>query len=549
MIGGIVVVGGRGVGKSTRLDAYAAWLKEQDLLEGHMVGVPLSVDRDRLLGGVDLEQTLATGSPVRSTGLLERARGGWIILDNLHLAEPRNLALVKQALDQHGGTRILAAADADEESWPHLIDAIPMHVSLEAEASVDPSADLARFWSWQSRQDADRWSAADRGLADSVLAARRRVASVVLADEVVHELVAAARSASVEGSRVDVAACRVARAHGALRDAGEVGPEDVAFAIATVIKPRARPAVQVPPPSASETSGAAGETDQQGESGERAPDRVFDALPAGPPDVDGLIARARGAASGRRAQRRAFDRGRHLRSRSVSRGQRLAVGETLRRAAVRQASEPVDPTRSGAPASPHRDTPALKVRVFKDDLRFRELRSRAGTLFVVAVDASGSMAWHRMEEAKGLVGALLSEAYRRRDAVALIAFRRDRAECLLPPTSALARARRELEVLPTGGGTPLASALQDILAIARSEGLRRERPVCALLLTDGRANVPLNPSRSGRAAAAEELEHLAARYRADGPPTLVIDSTAPGSSRDDARRLAQRLGAGLQRLG
>lgn len=545
-ISGVVVSGARGIGKSTLLSSYLDWLEEHDLVRKPAVRIPLAVDRDRLLGGVDLERTLEHGSPVLAEGLLERAAGGMVLLDNLHLCEARNLALIKQRLDDQTRTQILAATDADAPRWAHFTDAIAMHVVLSC--CDDRPSELERFWRW-SEAPGDRWGDADAALADAVRRARGRLPAVTLRDAALSELVAAARAVGVEGPRTDVAAARVACAHAAVRDAAAVEAEDVAFAVATVIGPRARAGSDAPaPPSRPMPPEQGGPSEN--ETTTRAPDRVFEPVTARAPDLDGLIERARGAASGRRAQRRAFDRGRHLRSRAVARGRRLAVGETLRRAAVRHArsSESMHPVPPGGRIRDASDNGALKVRVTREDLRFRELRSRSGTLFVIAVDASGSMAWHRMQEAKGLAHALLADAYRRRDAVALIAFRGDRAERLLPPTSALARARRELEVLPTGGGTPLASALEEILAITRSERLRGERPVCALLLTDGRANVPLDPTRRGRVAADRELDVLARRYAKDGPSTLVIDTTGPGDGRDDARRLAERLHATLQRL-
>jgi magnesium chelatase subunit D len=153
-----------------------------------------------------------------------------------------------------------------------------------------------------------------------------------------------------------------------------------------------------------------------------------------------------------------------------------------------------------------------------------------------------------MQEAKGLALGLLRDAYVHRDAVALIAFRGTTAFRLLPPTTALARAHRELRSLPTGGGTPLAAALRELQALAQEETVRRPRPALAILLTDGRANVPLDPAVSGRAAATAELQVLGALYRRSGPKTVLIDTTAPGVMRPDARRLADLLGATYRRL-
>ena len=101
-----------------------------------------------------------------------------------------------------------------------------------------------------------------------------------------------------------------------------------------------------------------------------------------------------------------------------------------------------------------------------EDLRVKQFSSKSGTLFVFCVDASGSMAQNRMRETKGAVIKLLQSAYINRDKVAMVVFRKDEAEIVLNQTGSIEKAKRELEILPTGGGTPLADGLYKSLEIA-----------------------------------------------------------------------------------
>ena len=175
-----------------------------------------------------------------------------------------------------------------------------------------------------------------------------------------------------------------------------------------------------------------------------------------------------------------------------------------------------------------------------DDLRTRRFEDHQRATVIVAVDASGSAALNRLAEAKGAVELILAECYLRRDEVALVAFRGTGAEVLLPPTRALARAKRELAALPGGGGTPLAAGLALAFDLGRAAMREGRRPVVAVL-TDGRANVTRDGA-GDRARATAEATEAARLIRAAGWAALVIDvSPRPGPA---AAALASAMEAG-----
>ncbi len=131
------------------------------------------------------------------------------------------------------------------------------------------------------------------------------------------------------------------------------------------------------------------------------------------------------------------------------------------------------------------------------------------------------------------------EAYARRDHVALIAFRGDRADELLPPTRSLVQAKRQLASLPGGGGTPLAAGLVAATELAGHAAGRGLTPML-VLLTDGRANIPLS-GEPGRKAALEDAEAVAAGLYARGITGVLIDTS--NRPAEQARNIAARLGA------
>ncbi|MEM9782863.1 MAG: VWA domain-containing protein, partial [Pseudomonadota bacterium] len=200
-----------------------------------------------------------------------------------------------------------------------------------------------------------------------------------------------------------------------------------------------------------------------------------------------------------------------------------------------------------------------RLQIRRDDLRIQRQKAPVETLTVFVVDASGSAALARLAEAKGAVELMLGEAYRRRDQVALIAFRGAGAQLLLPPTRALARARRCLAGLPGGGATPLAAGLDAATVLARramADGLQ----VQVVVLTDGRGNIARDGA-PGRPAAMADAAAAARALALTGAAVLILDTGArpaaqaaeiataamgrylalPGA---DARRLATAARAG-----
>ena len=111
-----------------------------------------------------------------------------------------------------------------------------------------------------------------------------------------------------------------------------------------------------------------------------------------------------------------------------------------------------------------------RIHVRPEDFHVTRFRQLGQTTTVFVVDASGSSALHRLAEAKGAVELLLADCYVRRDSVAVLAFRGQTAELILPPTRSLARAKRSLASLPGGGGTPLAHAIDASMLLAGTFG-------------------------------------------------------------------------------
>jgi magnesium chelatase subunit D len=169
---------------------------------------------------------------------------------------------------------------------------------------------------------------------------------------------------------------------------------------------------------------------------------------------------------------------------------------------------------------------------------------KTGRLVVFVVDSSGSIGTlYRMEEAKAAALSLLTDAYQKRDRVAIITFYGTTAELLLPPTNSPDLAGRLLSRLPSGGKTPLAAALALTHRLLKTE--RAKDPMVApfvILMTDGRPNIPLDPKISNPWT---EVLHFADILAGDPMLHFLLIDTDRGAYNEFklTKELAERLNA------
>jgi magnesium chelatase subunit D len=541
---GVLIGAPAGTGKTTLARSFRSLMPDRPF-----VALPVGITADRLLGSLDMEKTCATGTRQWQPGVLSEAGDGLLFIDQANLLDSHIASQVGMALgngavsiEREGLSRVIPTRfsligtfDSQEGIVSPAISTRAAIVVLESPSqSALQRIEILERASFQRRDPAGFAAAFDsetEQIRAVVSAARLRLPRVKISRKQSALLALSALKSGVEGNCIDIFASCAACANAALRGGLRVAETDLEMAVRLVIAPRAKIAtVAAPEPAVMTLDGPLDGDETQRSAPSQTTAKLLDgALQIDardtllPPDlIDSGGRRALGARPGSRGETTDRLRGRYVgASPDGAAGDRVAVDATLRAAA------PWQKQRS------HGSKGSKAFHIEAGDLRYKRFKRRAGALFLFVVDASGSMALNRVNQAKGAILRLLKDAYLNRDRVAMISFRGRSAEMILPPTQSVDRARRALESLPVGGGTPLAAGLESAILVSE-----RQPQTVIVLLTDGRANVAISNGGVRR-----ELERLGAEIQRRAVDVVVIDTQARFTSRGEAHDVARMLGA------
>ena len=630
LVGGVLIMGQRGTGKSTAVRGLAELLPairvvrdciyhcdpnqpehlcldcrsrtdsaaklETAQIRVPLVTLPLGATEDRVCGTIDIQRALQSGVKSFEPGLLAGANRGFLYIDEVNLLDDHLVDLLLDAAAtgrnrveregisvEHPAHFVLIGSGNPEEGElrPQLQDRFGLFV--EVTTDNHPAARMAVV---EMRDAFDRNPQAflremedlNEAFRIRIRQAQHRFANLRIRRTLLEQIATLCSELAIDGHRGELTITRAARALAAYEARRQVSLDDVKRVAVMSLHHRLRrealeeiarktqieEAVERILGSATSkqkgrpTGESAGNKNGQAliepkvqPGGGKGGDKVEKSSPPGElsseirplnngePGRAKLLRRENDRKSSGRVQKLKMvskDRGRY--QRAVNREtQRLALDATLRALATET-------------LRPHNEKRLLSPEM----LRYKLLSKKAGRLFIFAIDTSGSMALNRISQAKGALFQLLKKSYVNRDEVAIVAFRGESARMLLSPSRSMLRARRVLDSLSVGGGTPLSAGLvcaRDVAKRAKDQG---RSDIRLLIFTDGRANVPLSKGTASSASATRttifsELEFLGLDLRRLGVSTFVVETDNRFASRIETGELAHSLKAELVPIG
>ena len=594
LIGGVLLKGDKGTGKSTLVRALANILPEIEVIADcsfncnpknlsemcdscyeryergetlpitkrrmKLVNLPLSVTMDRLIGTVDVEHFLKEGKKALQPGILAEANRGILYIDEANLLDDyiADSLLDATALGwstieregisfRHPARFILVGSMNPEEGdlRPQILDRFGLCVEVSASMNPEERIEIVKRVEEFNKDPIDfykKYENEEKNLTEKIIKARELLPKVKVGDDLFKLLAETVINLGIKTHRAEITTIKTAKAIAALNERRKVSLEDLEKAMELTLPHRLKEKpFQKPPqikPSESKENNRQDHNHKDNHDNEPKKENSSQKSPQikssepkknnkqdhnhkdnhnHEPKKEKKNEKTDKRNQGSQSQEEEgnLEQNFYSSEAKIPRTENINFdgGEFTGYRSSRDISTTVINFPKGIPVSylsPANESlkdvdfynslvwavlngKKLPMKLDSKDIRIRVRRTKAPTLWVLILDSSGSMAVQkRISIAKGIAKKLVENGYIKKSKIALIIARGNQSKILVPPTKNYWEVFEKIESVPTGGRTPLSSALHNLWLLARRERMKdKSVKVRAFLITDGKANVPL----------------------------------------------------------
>ncbi|MFA6804913.1 MAG: AAA family ATPase [Candidatus Methanomethylophilaceae archaeon] len=562
-IKGVLIKGPPGTAKSVLVRSFADSISDR-----YVIDVPQNVTDDQLFGGIDIEKAIVEGHTVASKGILRRADGNLLYIDNINLLNPKTSSDILESviserikIEREGisaeyplHTTVLATMDPSEkELSPTVSDRFDICVTIFTEEDSEVRADIVSLSMDLVGKDTREGRSSDDEIRRNIDSARELLPKIRITNRETDKISRICSELNIRGYRGDIAAAKVARALAALDGRNSIAEDDIREAAIMCLSHRKA------------DPGDIIEEEEQEDDGIDVRKEVEVETNADELDVDTIIV-THSTAEPRPAEQPKEEKD-DICLDTVEIINELVEFESIRlhemvgikkRAEITQKNnsgryvrarvpngKTADPAfdatvRVAAPYQRTRDHKGLSIAIEPQDIREKVRVRRDRCSFLFMVDVSGSQVVGRMMDVvQGAIRSMLKENYVKRDKAGLMTFRADRVDLAVPFTRSVETICDTLAHTPTGDSTPLNSALLEARAYLINYLRKHPDERCyVVIITDGQGNVAAEKGK----VPVSELKKITKIMHIPNTEWTVID-TSDGLGKKDAVKLAKWLDA------
>lgn len=521
-IGGVLIKGDKGTGKSTAVRALADLLPKIKVVEGcpfnchpenlklmckscqeryekegnlpwiekkmEIVDMPLSATEDMVVGAIDIKKALKEGIKALEPGILAKANRNILYIDEVNLLDDHLINILLDAAAMgvnvveregisiyHPSRFILVGTMNPEEGElrPQILDRFGLCVEVKALTSKE---DRLKIIEYRQEFDFDPWKFEEKfkeqqdKLRQKIINAQRDLSKISISKDMLERIVEITSSLGIKTHRADIVMEKTAKAIAALDGRSYVTLEDIKESAVLSLSHRTRQqpfektfAITKETIEKLIQHSNTEETESQLNSQK---DDIFDFKKN--TESNKFIFKFdsfKSSLQGQDNHKVEGERGLYVKAKPSENPKSIAFDATLKKAVI--------------------ETGELKI--LPEHLMEKIRVDEGKSLYIILLDSSSSMKIDKkIKFCKSLVWYLLKESYEKKNKVALIPFRGEDVEIIIPPTADIAKIEEVLENLPTGGKTPLTPALYKAFEVAKKE---KNINVTIILISDGRGNV------------------------------------------------------------